>query len=140
GIGNLSVTVHYMDNGVPKEDTHKYTIQVIPIPDLIKIETREVITDTEKIWVVANGSDRAKVSVWPVNISSGYNIPYLRTDFTIPPTGMGTISPSLVITGSDGRADSIFTSGTRSGSIDITGKVSYSGGYSSNFATLYIDH
>ncbi|OPY40224.1 MAG: von Willebrand factor type A domain protein [Methanoregulaceae archaeon PtaU1.Bin066] len=140
GIGNLSVTVHYMDNGVPKEDTHKYTIQVIPIPDLIKIETREVITDTEKIWVVANGSDRAKVSVWPVNISSGYNIPYLRTDFTIPPTGMGTISPSLVITGSDGRADSIFTSGTRSGSIDITGKVSYPGGYSSNFATLYIDH
>jgi len=140
GIGNLSVIVHYMDGGVPKEDSHVYTIQVIPIPDLIKIETKDVISDTEKIWVVANGSDRAKVSVWPINISSGYSIPYLRTDFTIPPTGMGTISPSLVITGLDGRANSIFTSGTKSGSIDITGKVTYPGGYSSNSTTLYIDH
>lgn len=140
GVGNLTITVHYFEGGLPKEDSTSYKIQVIPYPDFIKIETRDVNTDAEKKWVVANGNDKAKVSVWPINTSSGYQIPYLNTVFSILPAEMGTIAPSLVVTGDDGRADSIFTSGTKSGEVQLTGNVIFPWGSSNNHTTLYIDH
>ncbi len=140
GVANLTITVHYFEGGLPKEDSASYKIQVIPYPDFIKIETRDINTDAEKKWVVANGNDKAKVSVWPINTSSGYQIPFLNTVFSILPAEMGTIAPSLVVTGADGRADSIFTSGTKSGEVQLTGNVLFPGGSSNNHTTLYIDH
>lgn len=140
GVGNLTITVHYFEGGLLKEDSSSYTIQVIPYPDFIKIETRDVNTDAEKKWVIANGNDKAKVSVWPINTSSGYQIPYLNTVFSLLPAEMGTIAPSLVVTGADGRADSIFTSGTKSGEVQLTGNVILPWGSSNNHTTLFIDH
>ena len=140
GMGNLTIIVNYLEGGQPKQDSHIYTVQVVPFPDFIKIETRDLNTDLEKIWVVANGTDKARVSLWPINTTSAYNIPYLQTEFSLLPTGMGMVSPSLVITNSDGRGNAIFTSGTKSGEVQITGKVWYPGGTSNNHTTLFIDH
>jgi len=142
GIGNLTLVVHYFDDITPATKTETVQLQVIPYPDLILIDTRDPVSDANKRWAIANGNDQAKVSVWAINTSGGYYyIPNLNVIFSSNNTEMGTLSSALAVTDSNGRANTIFTTKTKSGSVDLTAKVYYTtSSYITNSTVLLIDH
>lgn len=143
GIGNLTITVHYYEGGIKQYKIETTSIQVIPYPDLIIVETRDLTTDANKRWVIANGSDKARVTVWAINTTANpdYYIPNLRVDFSLNNTDTGTITPVSAVTDGNGRANSVFTTKTKSGTAQITGKVFYSpSSYVTNSTLLFIDH
>lgn len=143
GVGNLTIKVHYFDGGIEQYKNETRSIQVIPYPDLIIVETKDLATDSNKKWVVANGNDKARVSVWAINTTADpdYYIPNLRVDFSLNNTETGTITPVSVVTDGNGRANSVFTTKTKSGTAQITGKVFYSpSSYVTNSTLLFIDH
>lgn len=114
----------------------------LTIPDRIRIETRDVTTDMSKEWIVATGTDTIKVSVWAVNTSLGYEVPLsgLKTTFALYDSSLGTINPTTVYTNAQGRADSIFTTKTKSGSAVVGATVFYDNGSMNNYTTINIDH
>jgi hypothetical protein len=114
----------------------------LTIPDLIKIETRDVTTDLNKEWVVATGSDTVKISVWAVNTSLGYEVPIsgLRTTFSLYDPELGTINSTVLYTNAQGRADSLFTTKTRSGTAVVGATVFYDSGSMNNYTIVNIDH
>ncbi|MGF3496662.1 MAG: VWA domain-containing protein [Methanolinea tarda] len=114
----------------------------LTIPDRIRIETRDVTTDMSKEWIVATGTDTIKVSVWAVNTSLGYEVPLsgLKTTFALYDSSLGTINPTVVYTNAQGRADSIFTTKTKSGSAVVGATVYYDNGSMNNYTTINIDH
>lgn len=143
GVGNLTIKVHYFDGGIEQYKNETRSIQVIPYPDLIIVKTRDLTTDLDKKWVIANGSDKARVSVWAINTTANpdYYIPNLRVDFSLNNTETGTITPVSAVTDGNGRANSVFTTKTKSGTAQITGKVFYSpSSYVTNSTLLFIDH
>jgi len=130
------ILIIYLSIGLVVADTN------LTIPDLIKIEKRDVTTDLSKEWVIANGSDTVKVSIWAMNTSLGYEVPIpgLKTTFSLYDSTYGSISPSEAYTNAAGRADSIFTTKTKSGDTDVWATVSYASGSMNNFAVIKIDH
>jgi len=114
----------------------------LTLPDRIRIETRDVTTDMSKEWIVATGTDTIKVSVWAVNTSLGYEVPLsgLKTTFALYDSSLGTINPTVVYTNAQGRADSIFTTKTKSGSAVVGATVFYDSGSMNNYTTINIDH
>lgn len=143
GIGNLTIIVHYLDGGTEQYKIEIKSIQVIPYPDLIIVETKDFVTDSNIKWVVANGNDKARVSVWAINTTADpdYYIPNLRVDFSLNNSETGIITPVTAITDGNGRANSVFTTKTKSGTAQITGKVYFTPtSYTTNSTLLFIDH
>lgn len=143
GVGNLTLLVHYFDGVTPATKTETVQLQVIPYPDLILIETKDPVSDANKRWAIANGNDQTKVSVWAVNTSGGdyYYIPNLNVIFSSNNTEMGIFSSLGAVTDSNGRANAIFTTKTKSGSVNLTAKVYYTtSSYVTNSIVLLIDH
>jgi len=77
-----------------------------------------------------------------MNTSLGYEVPIpgLKTTFSLYDSTYGSISPSEAYTNAAGRADSIFTTKTKSGDTDVWATVSYASGSMNNFAVIKIDH
>jgi len=143
GVGNFTSVVHYLDGGIEKIKIKSEKIIVTPYPDLIIIETRDITTDSNKKWVIANGSDNARISVWAINTSANphYYIPNLRVDFSLNNSETGTLSPMSAVTDTNGRANAVFTTKHKSGTVLITAKVFYSqGSYTTDSTLLFIDH
>lgn len=95
---------------------------VAPIPD----STSTIVSNTE--WLIANGSDRATITVYAYNSSPSYNnypIPGLQVQFSVNNSVYGTFNPVTVITNSEGIAQSSFKTGTKSGTALLYGNVTY---------------
>ncbi len=143
GFGNLTIVVHYFDGVTWATKTETVQLQVIPYPDLIIVDTRDTVSDAHKRWVVANGADTAKVSVWAINTTAepDYYIPNLDVIFSSNNSEMGTLSSASAETDNNGRANTIFTTKTKSGSVSLTANVYYNlGSHIPNSTVLLIDH
>lgn len=141
GTGVLTITVYYMDEGIEKTKVEQRSIQVIPFPDLILIEPRDPVSDSYKKWLVANGKDQAKISVWAINSTTNYPIPNLKVELNLVNKTMGILSPVTLTTDGYGRANSLFTTKTRSGVAQVYAKVYYNETlYTTNSTLIFIDH
>ena len=82
----------------------------------------EVLWSINKDWVVANGSDTAIIQAYVTNQSVGIN--GLAVMFSVNNSVFGTLNPATTIT-SDGRAETVFRTGTKSGVANITATIFY---------------
>ena len=82
----------------------------------------EVLWTINKDWVVANGSDTAVIQAYVTNQSVGIN--GLAVMFSVNNSVFGTLNPTTAIT-SDGRAETVFRTGTKSGVGNITATIFY---------------
>ncbi len=82
----------------------------------------EVLWGINKDWVVANGSDTAIIQTYVTNQSVGIN--GLAVLFAVNNSVFGTLNPATTIT-SDGRAETVFRTGTKSGVANITATIFY---------------
>ena len=95
---------------------------VAPTPD----STSTIVSNTE--WLIANGSDRATITVYAFNSSPSYNnypIPGLQVQFSVNNSVYGTFGLVTVVTNSEGIAQSSFRTGTKSGTALLYGNITY---------------
>ncbi|MBP1928705.1 hypothetical protein J2741_001252 [Methanolinea mesophila] len=82
----------------------------------------QVLWGINKEWVVANGSDTAIIQAFVTNQSAGIN--GLAVMFSVNNSVFGTLNPTTTIT-SDGAAETVFRTGTKSGVANITATIFY---------------
>ena len=82
----------------------------------------EVLWGINKDWVVANGSDTAIIQTYVTNQSAGIN--GLAVMFAVNNSVFGTLNPAITIT-SNGAAETVFRTGTKSGVANITATMQY---------------
>jgi len=91
------------------------------VADLIPDDTSFVTSSNE--WMVANGSDRVTISVYALNNSTP--LPGIQVNFDVNNSIFGTFSPQTVLTNSEGKAQSTFTVGKKSGTALLYSNLSY---------------
>jgi hypothetical protein len=119
GYAPIRATVSYTVDGSALYSTSTFQQKVIgPYPDQISLVS-------DRTWVVANGSDRCRVTLQAYNSSTDYYIPNLTVGFSVSNTTMGSMSPASNLTLPSGITSSVYTTGTKSGIAQILGKVYY---------------
>jgi hypothetical protein len=106
------------------------------LPDASTISTSEV-------WVIANGNDKATITVYALNTTHGHSTDPVKNafvQFSVDNPNYGSVSPLSDTTDSSGKATSTFRVNKTSGIVNITARITADGYSVTRYIYVNIDH